>query len=74
MKNLKIMKEKSKTILLAEELLYTAFNILKENDNEMPINLLMQEIEKRAQLDDWAKEVYKKVVIQDGIVCFIFSV
>lgn len=54
------MKEKSKTILLAEELLYTAFQILKENNNEMPINSLMKEIEKRAKLDDWAKEVYEK--------------
>ncbi len=54
------MKEKSKTILLAEELLYTAFQILKENNNEMPINSLMEEIEKRAKLDDWAKKVYEK--------------
>lgn len=59
MKNLKIMKEKSKSTLLAEDLLYAAFCILKENNNEMSTNLLIQEIEKRVQLDEWAKEVYK---------------
>jgi len=45
---------------IAAETMYTAFQILKENNYEMPGNKLIEEIGKRAQLDDYAKETYQK--------------
>lgn len=53
-------KEKSRTILLAEKLLFIAFKILKENSNEMRYDLLKKEIAKRINFNNWEKEIYEK--------------
>lgn len=45
---------------LAAELIFKAFEVLKENDGELAGNKVVEEVSKRAKLDAWAKEVYEK--------------
>jgi len=44
----------------ASKTIFTAFNILKNNNNEMSIKNLLNEIENKVNLSDWEKERYKK--------------
>lgn len=55
-KEFKISRSKK----LAQETIYTAFNILKNNDNEMQGRKLMEKISEEASLDEWAKHIYEK--------------
>ena len=53
-------KEKAKTKLLAEDLVYTTFTILKENNNEAKRSFIIEEIPKKIKLDDWAMGILTK--------------
>jgi restriction system protein len=44
----------------ASKTIFTAFNIIKENHNEMPIKDLLKEIEKKITFTEWEKERYEK--------------
>jgi len=50
----------SRSWTLAAKVIYAAFQILKEKGNEAPGRDVVAEVEKRVQLDDWAKERYEK--------------
>ncbi|MDD5766645.1 MAG: restriction endonuclease [Candidatus Marinimicrobia bacterium] len=50
----------SRSWTLAAKVIYAAFQILKERGNEAPGREVVAEVEKRVQLDDWAKERYEK--------------
>lgn len=50
----------SKSRDLAVEVIFTAFQVLKENDGELAGNKVLEEVGKRANLDDWAKATYEK--------------
>lgn len=50
----------SRTTELGSKLLFQAFQILKENEGELPYTELFKQIEQRANLDDWAKNRYEK--------------
>ncbi len=50
----------SRSTDLASKLLFTAFQILKENDGELPSAELIEKVEERVVLDEWAKGRYKK--------------
>jgi restriction system protein len=45
---------------LGSKTTFLAFEILKENDNEMPIKELMKEMENKIEFTDWEKERYEK--------------
>ena len=53
-------KEQSKSQVLKEKLIFTAFNILKKNGGELNGRELMDIIEKEVRFDDWAKHQYEK--------------
>jgi restriction system protein len=44
----------------ASKTIFTAFNIIKDNHNEMPIKDLLKEIEKKISFTEWEKERYEK--------------
>jgi hypothetical protein len=44
----------------ASKTIFSAFNTLKENNNEMPIKDLIDKIGKTINLTDWEKERYVK--------------
>ncbi len=50
----------SRTRVLAEELIYAALRILRDNGSEMPVRELLDRVEQHVELSDWAKERYKK--------------
>ena len=50
----------SRSWTLAAKVIFAAFQILKEKGNEAPGREVVAEVEKRVQLDDWAKERYEK--------------
>lgn len=45
---------------LASKVIFAAFNILKEKGGQAPGREVVAEVEKRAELDDWAKTIYEK--------------
>jgi restriction system protein len=53
-------KELSRTHALAAKVLFAAFQVLKEKGGELPGREVIDEIERRVQLDEWAKETYAK--------------
>lgn len=50
----------SKSSKLGEELIFTALQILKENDGEMSGTELILKVGKRSSFDDWATTIYEK--------------
>lgn len=50
----------SRTSDLAKKLLFKSFQILKENEGELPAAELFNRIEQQVSLDDWAKDRYEK--------------
>jgi restriction system protein len=50
----------AKSKALSPKLIYAAASILKENGGELPARAVMDEVEKRVQLDEWARERYEK--------------
>ena len=50
----------SRTHSLAADLIYAAFNVLKDNNGNLPSKQVVQEVEKRVELDEWAKERFQK--------------
>jgi len=53
-------KELSRTHALAAELIYAAFEVLRDNNGSLPSKQVVQEVEKRVELDEWAKGTLKK--------------
>src|ERR1700753_3136154 len=45
---------------LSPKLIYAAATILKERGGELPAREVMDEVEKRLPLDEWARERYEK--------------
>lgn len=45
---------------LASRVIFAAFNILKEKGGQAPGKEVIAEVEKRVELDDWAKATYEK--------------
>lgn len=50
----------SRTRKLAEKVIYVAMQVLAEKGGEAAVRDLLMEVEKRAELDDWAKGIYEK--------------
>lgn len=53
-------KQLSRSRALAAKVIFAAFQILKENGNEMQMRDLMEEVEKRVELNEWDKARYEK--------------
>jgi restriction system protein len=53
-------KKFSPTRSLAAKLIYSALTILRDNAKELPIRELLEKIEKKVELDTWARERYEK--------------
>lgn len=45
---------------LAAKVIFAALQVLKEKGSQAPGREVVQEVGKRIQLDDWAKEVFSK--------------
>lgn len=56
----------SRSWKLAEKLIYAAFQVLKEHDGELQGRKVIEEVEKRIDLDDWAISRYEK----SGYICW----
>ena len=56
MKNVKLSKSRA----LAVKVIYAALSILKEKGGELPGRVVIDEVGKRVELDDWAKARYEK--------------
>ncbi len=54
------MKKQSRSLALASKVIFTAFEILKENGGELNGREVISQVEKRVDLDDWAKAKYEK--------------
>ncbi len=54
------MKKQSKSLALASKVIFAAFEILKENGGELNGREVISQVEKRVDLDDWAKTKYEK--------------
>lgn len=54
------MTKTSRTREVAEKTIYAAFQILKENGNELPGRDVIEGVAKRVELDEWAKERLEK--------------
>lgn len=50
----------SKSRELASKVIFAALSILKEKGGELSGREVIDEVEKRVNLDDWAKERYEK--------------
>jgi restriction system protein len=50
----------SRSLKLAQKLIFKAFQILKENDGELQGKQLIEEVGKRVDLDEWATARYEK--------------
>jgi restriction system protein len=50
----------SPTRSLAAKLIYAALTILRDNAKELPIRELLEKVERKVELDTWAKERYEK--------------
>ncbi|MBD2137656.1 restriction endonuclease [Anabaena sp. FACHB-1237] len=50
----------SKSWQLAEKIIFAALQILKENEGQLQGKQVIEEVEKRVDLDDWAKARYEK--------------
>jgi len=55
-----MMENLSRSHQLAAKVMYAALKILQEKGGEAPGREIIAEVEKRVDLDDWAKEVYEK--------------
>jgi len=63
------------TKALAIKVIYEAFIVLKENENEMVIKELLSKVEKRVELSDWAKNRYEKTgYIRWQSVLYFYSI
>jgi len=58
--SIKSLDELSPSKRLSAYLCHTFFQILKDNNGQMPIKELIKSVESTATLDDWAKEKYEK--------------
>ena len=54
------MKKQSKSLALASKVIFAAFEVLKENGGELNGREVVSQVEKRVDLDDWAKTKYEK--------------
>lgn len=54
------MKKQSKSLALASKVIFAAIEILKENGGELNGREVISQVEKRVDLDDWARTKYEK--------------
>lgn len=54
------MKKSSKTPALGSKVIFAAFDVLKENGGELNGREVINQVEQRVDLDDWAKSKYEK--------------
>lgn len=54
------MKKSSKTPALGSKVIFAAFEVLKENSGELNGREVINQVEQRVDLDDWAKSKYEK--------------
>lgn len=50
----------SRSVALGTKLAFEAMKILKERGGEAPSREIIEELEKRVELDDWAREIYSQ--------------
>jgi restriction system protein len=55
-----IQKKLSPSRELAAKVIYAGLSILRDNGKELPMRDLMEKVEKKVELDNWAKERYEK--------------
>ncbi len=53
-------KKLSPSRALAAKLIYAGLSILRDNGKELPIRELIEKVERKVELDNWAKERYEK--------------
>jgi restriction system protein len=53
-------KKLSPSRALAAKVIYSGLTILRENGKELPIRDLLEKVEEKVELDNWAKERYEK--------------
>jgi restriction system protein len=54
------MKKQSKSLALASKVIFAAFEVLRENGGELNGRQVISQVEKRVDLDEWAKSKYEK--------------
>jgi restriction system protein len=54
------MKKQSKSLTLASKVIFAAFEILKEHVGELNGREVVNQVDKRVDLDEWAKSKYEK--------------
>ncbi len=54
------MKKKSKSLALASKVNFAAFEVLRENSGELNGREVIKQVERRVDLDEWAKSKYEK--------------
>lgn len=54
------MRKSSKTPALGSKVIFAAFDVLKENGGELNGREVINQVEQRVDLDDWAKSKYEK--------------
>ncbi len=54
------MKKQSKSLALASKVISRAFEVFKENGGELNGREVISQVEKRVDLDEWAKTKYEK--------------
>jgi restriction system protein len=54
------MKKQSKSLALASKVIFAAFEVLRENVGELNGREVISQVEKRVDLDEWAKSKYEK--------------
>ena len=67
-------EEQSKSRALGTELLYAALSILQENNGEMSSKQLLEKVEGRVTLDDWATTFYESGELRWQSVLRFFSI
>jgi len=73
MKSIMAQEKMSPAKELASRVVFAALQILKEKGGQAPGREVVAEVEKRVQLDDWAKAVSTKTGTSAGRQCSIFS-
>ncbi len=64
----------SKSGALAAKVMYASFSILKEKGGELSGRQVINEVEKRVQLDEWDKERYERGTIRWRAILHFFSI
>jgi len=54
------MKKQSRSLALASKVIFAAFEILKKNSGELNGREVINQVEQRVDLDEWARSKYDK--------------